>query len=204
MGDVYLALGSYSANRQGFTLDEFSKRKCHIPPLMALWECYCFSPLMSGREPNYQRRPSGFISVTHFNRWVLWLLIRLGLESAQLMRKLSGQEPWYTNKTTIQLIITYCLIMSWERWAIITSYFLFFVFLSRNIPLSCVVGCVCFNSDSQKELSLVQGCWKRALCVCWQWEEIGTGGGLPTLLFKYTLHYWVTAVGVGVDSVGQD
>lgn len=80
-------------------------------------------PLMNGREPNYQWRPSGFISVTRFNRWVLWLLIRLGPESALLMRKLSSQEPWYTNKTTIQLIITYCLIMSWETWAIITSSF---------------------------------------------------------------------------------
>lgn len=32
----------------------------------------------------------------------------------------------------------------------------------------------------------------------------GVGGGLPTLLFKYTQRYWVTPAGVGVGSVGLD
>lgn len=36
VGDVYLALGSRSANSQGFAVDELSKRKCCIPPPMAL------------------------------------------------------------------------------------------------------------------------------------------------------------------------
>lgn len=73
------------------------------------------SSLNEWKEPNYQQRPSGFISVTHFNRQVLLLFIRLGPDSAWLMRKLSSQEPSCTNKTTIQLIITYRLIMSWEK-----------------------------------------------------------------------------------------
>lgn len=80
----------------------------------------------------------------------------------------------------------------------------FFLFPLRYITVSCIVGSVCFNSNSQKELSSVEDCWKRALCVCWQWEAIGRGGGLPTLLFKYTLCYWVTPAGVGVASVGLD
>lgn len=32
--------------------------------------------------------------------------------------------------------------------------------------------------------------------------EIGKGGSLPTLLFKYTQRYWVTPARVGVESVG--
>jgi len=66
------------------------------------------------------------------------------------------------------------------------------------------VGSVCLNGNSQKELSSVEDCYNRAQCVCWQGEDIGMGGGLPTLLFKYTLCYWVTPVEGGVGLVGPN
>lgn len=70
-----------------------------------------------------------------------------------------------------------------------------FFCLWRNVIVSRAARSVCLKSNSQKELSPVEYCWKRALCVCWQREEIGTVGGLPALLFKYIQRYWVTPEG---------
>lgn len=58
VGDVYLALGSHLANRQGFTPDEFSKKKSAMSLLLLLrWlsesvmALVALPPLMTGSEP---------------------------------------------------------------------------------------------------------------------------------------------------------
>lgn len=95
--------------------------------------------------------------------------------------------------------------MPWEWRG--NHHFLFsFFFLpplkERHSALHC--GECLFKQRLSEGVEFVEDCWKKALCVCWQRAEIGTVGGLPTLLFKYTQRYWVTPAGVGVDSADLD
>lgn len=75
--------------------------------------------------------------------------------------------------------------------------------LWRKHSLNCVVVCVCFNGDSQKELSWF-GTVERELCV-FVGNEKGLGleeAGQHCCLS--TQRYWVTPAGVGVNPVHPD
>lgn len=154
---------------------------------------YCFPPLMSERESNYKRRPSGFISVTHFNRWVLLLFIRLGPESAYLMRKLSSQEPFVYQQERDS--VNYNILPNNALWDNDNHHFLFLSFFFQTSFKNTLLQFYCLPQSNW--------CVERKFCVCWQRENFGRMGGKPTVPFKYTQH-WVTPVWVGVDLVDSN